>query len=61
MSLLLKNCFVTVLFDMVLKLRGRLTFKVHGFVTVLFDMGLKHKMYIMHLLGVFFYFTVSHL
>ena len=54
-------CFVTVLFDMVLKLRGRLTFKVQGFVTVLFDMGLKHKMYIMHLLGVFFYFTVSHL
>lgn len=53
--------FVTVLFDMVLKLRGRLTFKVHGFVTVLFDMGLKHKLYIMHLLGVFFYFTVSHL
>ena len=46
--------FVTVLFDMVLKLRGRLTFKVHGFVTVLFDMGLKHKLYIMHLLGVFF-------
>lgn len=47
-------CFVTALFDMELKLRGRLTFKVHGFVTVLFDMGLKHKMYIMHLLGVFF-------
>lgn len=46
--------FVTVLFDMVLKLRGRLTFKVHGFVTVLFDMVLKHKLYIMHLLGVFF-------
>ena len=46
--------FVTVLFDMVLKLRGRLTFKVQGFVTVLFDMGLKQKMYIMHLLGVFF-------
>lgn len=67
---------------MVLKLRGRLTFKVQGFVTVLFDMelkhqitnvldtlclvtvlidiALKHKMYIMHLLGVF-YFTVSHL
>lgn len=53
--------FVIVLFDMVLKLRGRLTFKVQGFVTVLFDMGLKHKLYIMHLLGVFFYFTVSHL
>ena len=47
-------CFVTVLFDMVLKLRGRLTFKVQGFVTVLFDMELKHKLYIMHLLGVFF-------
>lgn len=47
-------CFVTALFDMELKLRGRLTFKVHGFVTVLFDMGLKHKLYIMHLLGVFF-------
>ena len=46
--------FVTVLFDMVLKLRGRLTFKVQGFVTVLFDMELKHKLYIMHLLGVFF-------
>ena len=53
--------FVIVLFDMVLKLRGRLTFKVQGFVTVLFDMELKHKLYIMHLLGVFFYFTVSHL
>ena len=52
--------FVTVLFDMELKLRGRLTFKVQGFVTVLFDMELKHKLYIMHLLGVFFYFTVSH-
>ena len=54
-AMLLKDySFVTVLFDMVLKLRGRLTFKVHGLVTVLFDMGLKHKMYIMHLLGVFF-------
>ena len=51
--------FVTVLFDMVLKLRGRLTFKVHGFVTVLFDMGLKHKMYIMHLLGVFLFYCKS--
>ena len=46
--------FVIVLFDMVLKLRGRLTFKVQGFVTVLFDMELKHKLFIMHLLGVFF-------
>ena len=39
---------------MALKLRGRLTFKVQGFVTVLFDMELKHKLYIMHILGVFF-------
>lgn len=35
--------FVTVLFDMGLKLRGRLTFKVQVFVTVLFDMVLKHQ------------------
>ena len=53
------TCFVTVLFDMVLKLRGRLTFKVQGFVTVLFDMELKHKLYIMHLLGVFLFYGKS--
>lgn len=53
------SSFVTVLFDMVLKLRGRLTFKVQGFVTVLFDMELKHKMYIMHLLGVFLFYCKS--
>ncbi len=55
----IRDSFVTVLFDMVLKLRGRLTFKVHGFVTVLFDMVLKHKLYIMHLLGVFLFYGKS--
>ena len=53
------SSFVTVLFDMELKLRGRLTFKVQGFVTVLFDMVLKHKLYIMHLLGVFLFYGKS--
>ena len=30
-----------------------------GFVTVLFDMELKHKLYIMHLLGVFLFYGKS--
>ena len=48
------SSFVIVLFDMLLKLQSHYTTKEFGFVIVLFDMGLKHKLYIMHLLGVFF-------
>ncbi|VTY22654.1 Uncharacterised protein [Streptococcus salivarius] len=55
-----KLCLVTVLFDMELKHQITNVLDTLCLVTVLIDIALKHKMYIMHLLGVF-YFTVSHL